>query len=67
MQEKFSTKFAGQFTDFSSEGLIPPKTDKKYDETIRYAIVAAKKAMRQAGIEKVCVCVGLACGFWRAC
>jgi 3-oxoacyl-[acyl-carrier-protein] synthase II len=50
--EKFSTKFAGQFTDFSSEGLIPPKTDKKYDETIRYAIVAAKKAMRQAGIEK---------------
>lgn len=33
-------------------GLIPPKTDKRYDDTIRYAIVAAKRAMIQAGIEK---------------
>ncbi len=33
-------------------GLIPPKTDKRYDDTIRYCIVAAKKAIQQAGISK---------------
>jgi 3-oxoacyl-[acyl-carrier-protein] synthase II len=50
--EKFSTKFAAQITDFSSEGLIPKKFDRKYDDVIRYAVVAAKKALMEAGIEK---------------
>eukprot|EP00669_Euglena_mutabilis_P007336 TRINITY_DN2655_c0_g1_i1.p1 TRINITY_DN2655_c0_g1~~TRINITY_DN2655_c0_g1_i1.p1 ORF type:complete len:479 (-),score=152.15 TRINITY_DN2655_c0_g1_i1:180-1463(-) len=48
----FPTKFAGQIKDFSSDGLIPAKNDKRYDDTIRFAMVAARRAIIQAGIDK---------------
>ncbi|KAJ7530020.1 hypothetical protein O6H91_15G075300 [Diphasiastrum complanatum] len=47
---KFSTKFAGQIRDFSSEGYIDGKNDRRLDDCIRYCIVSGKKAMEHAGL-----------------
>mmetsp|Transcript_4444 Transcript_4444/g.15889 ORF Transcript_4444/g.15889 Transcript_4444/m.15889 type:complete len:471 (+) Transcript_4444:112-1524(+) len=46
----FPTKFAGQIEDFSSEGYIDKKNDRRMDDCIRYSIVAGKKALEDAGI-----------------
>jgi len=46
--EKLQTNFAAQITDFSTDGLVNPKQDKRLDPYIRYSLVASKKAMQQA-------------------
>lgn len=48
----FNTTFAAQITDFDSEGLIPPKNLRRYDDCIKYTIVAGRKALIQAGLDK---------------
>jgi 3-oxoacyl-[acyl-carrier-protein] synthase II len=47
---KFPTKFAAQIRNFSSEGLIDPKNDRRLDDCLRYAIVSGKKALIDAGL-----------------
>ena len=49
---EFPTNFAGQIKDFDNEGLIDKKNARRYDDCLSYGIVAAKKALRNAGIEK---------------
>ena len=49
---KFPTKFAGQIQNFSSEGYIDAKNDRRMDNCLRYAMVSGKKALQQAGLEK---------------
>lgn len=49
---EFPTNFAGQIKDFDNEGLIDKKNARRYDDCLSYCIVAAKKALRSAGIEK---------------
>lgn len=46
----FPTRFAGQIRGFDSEGYIDPKNDRRYDDCIRYAVVAGKKALESAGL-----------------
>jgi 3-oxoacyl-[acyl-carrier-protein] synthase II len=36
---EFPTKFAGQITDFDSEGYIDKKADRRYDDCLRYTMV----------------------------
>ncbi|CAL5213812.1 unnamed protein product [Lathyrus oleraceus] len=47
---KFPTRFAGQIRDFSSEGYIDGKNDRRLDDCLRYCIVAGKKALEHAGL-----------------
>lgn len=47
---KFPTKFAGQIRDFSSEGYIDGKNDRRLDDCLRYCLVSGKKAMENAGL-----------------
>ncbi|KAJ3695770.1 hypothetical protein LUZ60_001147 [Juncus effusus] len=47
---KFPTRFAGQIRDFSSEGYIDGKNDRRLDDCLRYCIVSGKKALESAGI-----------------
>ncbi|KAJ7554049.1 hypothetical protein O6H91_06G123600 [Diphasiastrum complanatum] len=47
---EFPTKFAGQIRDFSTEGYIDGKNDRRLDDCIRYCIVSGKKAMENAGL-----------------
>lgn len=49
----FPTKFAAQIKNFDDEGLIDKKNARRYDDCLKYTMVASKKAMRMAGIEKV--------------
>jgi 3-oxoacyl-[acyl-carrier-protein] synthase II len=49
---EFPTNFAAQIRNFDNEGLIDKKNARRYDDCLSYTLVAAKKAMRQAGIEK---------------
>ena len=37
--------------NFSSDGLIDPKSDRRLDDYLRYTLVSGKKALRQAGLE----------------
>ncbi|XP_020110418.1 3-oxoacyl-[acyl-carrier-protein] synthase I, chloroplastic-like [Ananas comosus] len=46
----FPTRFAGQIRGFDSEGYIDPKNNRRYDDCIRYAVVAGKKALESAGL-----------------
>jgi 3-oxoacyl-[acyl-carrier-protein] synthase II len=46
----FPTKFAGQIVDFDSEGLIEKKSDRRYDDCLRYTMVSGKKALQDAGL-----------------
>ncbi|KNA11861.1 hypothetical protein SOVF_131120 [Spinacia oleracea] len=47
---KFPTRFAGQIRDFSSEGYIDGKNDRRLDDCLRYCIVAGKKALESADL-----------------
>ncbi|KAF9601059.1 hypothetical protein IFM89_015985 [Coptis chinensis] len=46
----FSVRFAGQIRDFSSEGYIDGKNDRRLDDCWRYCIVAGKKALEDASL-----------------
>ncbi|XP_074269687.1 3-oxoacyl-[acyl-carrier-protein] synthase I, chloroplastic-like [Silene latifolia] len=45
---KFPTRFAGQIRNFSSEGYIDGKNDRRLDDCLRYCLVAGKKALENA-------------------
>ena len=47
----YPTKFAAQIRNFSSEGLIAPKEDRRLDDCLRYTLVSGKKALAQAGLD----------------
>lgn len=49
---EFPTTFAGQIKDFDNEGLVDKKNARRYDDCLTYTMVAAKKALRDAGIER---------------
>uniref|UniRef100_A0A346THJ0 3-oxoacyl-[acyl-carrier-protein] synthase n=1 Tax=Chlorella vulgaris TaxID=3077 RepID=A0A346THJ0_CHLVU len=49
---EFPTNFAAQIRGFDNEGLVDKKNARRYDDCLTYAMVASKKAMRMAGIEK---------------
>ena len=49
---EFPTNFAAQIKDFDNEGLIDKKNARRYDDCLSYTMVAGKKALRDAGIEK---------------
>ncbi|KAJ4792728.1 3-oxoacyl-[acyl-carrier-protein] synthase [Rhynchospora pubera] len=46
----FPTKFAGQIRNFSTEGYIDGKNDRRLDNCWRYGIVGGKKALENAGL-----------------
>ncbi|KAJ4792729.1 3-oxoacyl-[acyl-carrier-protein] synthase [Rhynchospora pubera] len=46
----FPTKFGGQIRNFSSEGYIDGKSDRRLDNCWRYGIVSGKKALENAGL-----------------
>jgi 3-oxoacyl-[acyl-carrier-protein] synthase II len=47
---KFPTRFAGQIREFSSQGYIDGKNDRRLDDCLRYCIVAGKKALEDADL-----------------
>lgn len=47
---KFPTRFAGQIREFSSEGYIDGKNDRRLDDCLRYCLVSGKKALESAGL-----------------
>lgn len=49
---EFPTNFGGQIRGFDNEGLIDKKNARRYDDCLSYAMVASKKALREAGLEK---------------
>jgi 3-oxoacyl-[acyl-carrier-protein] synthase II len=49
---EFPTNFAAQIRDFDNEDLIDKKNARRYDDCLSYTMVASKKALRSAGIEK---------------
>ncbi|GAB2296903.1 3-oxoacyl-[acyl-carrier-protein] synthase I, chloroplastic [Dionaea muscipula] len=46
----FPTRFAGQIRDFTSEGYIDGKNDRRLDDCLRYCLVAGKKALEDADL-----------------
>ncbi|MCL7044137.1 hypothetical protein MKW94_014668, partial [Papaver nudicaule] len=44
----FSVRFAGQIRNFSSEGYIDGKNDRRLDDCWRYCLVAGKRALEDA-------------------
>lgn len=46
----FSVRFAGQIRDFSSNGYIDGKNDRRLDDCWRYCLVAGKKALEDANL-----------------
>ncbi|KAG5014579.1 hypothetical protein AAZX31_08G024500 [Glycine max] len=48
----FSVRFGGQIRDFSSEGYIDGKNDRRLDNCWRYCIVAGKRALDDANLGK---------------
>ncbi|XP_044495420.1 3-oxoacyl-[acyl-carrier-protein] synthase I, chloroplastic-like [Mangifera indica] len=47
---KFPTQFGGQIRGFSGKGFIDGKNDRRMDNTLRYCIVAGKKALENADL-----------------
>ena len=47
---KFPTRFAAQIRNFSSEGYIDGKNDRRLDDCLRYCLVAGKKALESADL-----------------
>ncbi|CAA3014511.1 3-oxoacyl-[acyl-carrier- ] synthase I, chloroplastic [Olea europaea subsp. europaea] len=47
---KFPTRFGGQIRGFKSEGYIDGKNDRRLDDSLRYCIVAGKKALENADL-----------------
>eukprot|EP01026_Neomeris_dumetosa_P034556 TRINITY_DN27757_c0_g1_i4.p1 TRINITY_DN27757_c0_g1~~TRINITY_DN27757_c0_g1_i4.p1 ORF type:complete len:412 (+),score=68.24 TRINITY_DN27757_c0_g1_i4:129-1364(+) len=50
---EFSVKFAAQIKDFDMEGQVDPKSARRFDNSLKYAMVSSKKALMQAGINKI--------------
>ncbi|CAK9185752.1 unnamed protein product [Ilex paraguariensis] len=52
---EYPTRVAGQIRGFSSDGYINGKNDRRLDDSLRYCIVAGKKALEDAdlGAEKI--------------
>ncbi|CAL5226214.1 g9054 [Coccomyxa viridis] len=48
----FPTTFAAQIKDLDIEGLVDKKNARRYDDCILYSLISAKKALKDAGIEK---------------
>lgn len=48
----FPTKFAAQIRNFDSEGLVDKKNLRRYDNCLSYSIVASKKALMSAQLER---------------
>lgn len=48
----FSVRFAGQIHDFSSEGYIDGKNDRRLDDAWRYCLVAGRRALDYANLGK---------------
>lgn len=46
----YSVRFAGQIRDFSSEGYIDGKNDRRLDNCWRYCLVAGKRALDDANL-----------------
>lgn len=46
----FSVRFGGQIRDFDSEGLLEKKNLRRFDDCIKYGMVAGKKALISAGL-----------------
>jgi len=49
---EWPTKFAAQIRDFDDEGLIDKKSARRYDDCLKYTMVAGKKALAQAGLSR---------------
>lgn len=49
---EYPTNFAAQIKNFDIENLIDKKNARRYDDCLSYCMVASKKALRAAGIEK---------------
>jgi 3-oxoacyl-[acyl-carrier-protein] synthase II len=47
----FSTKFAGEIKNFSTEGFMDDKDARRVDKFIRFGMVAGVQAVRDAGLE----------------
>ena len=47
----YSTQFAAEITEFSTEGYIEKKLARRVDPFIQYAIVAGKKALEDSGLQ----------------
>ena len=47
---KFPVQFAGQIRNFSSEGYIDGKNDRRLDDTWRYCLVGGKRALEDANL-----------------
>jgi len=50
--EEYPTRFAGEVTDFEVGDYMEKKQARRVDPCIRYAIVAGKKALESAGLDK---------------
>jgi 3-oxoacyl-[acyl-carrier-protein] synthase II len=46
----YSTTFAGQIRNFSSEGYIDGKNDRRLDDCLRYGLVSGKRALEHADL-----------------
>ena len=46
----YSTTFAGQIKNFSSEGYIDGKNDRRLDDCLRYCLVSGKRALENADL-----------------
>lgn len=49
---EFPTTFGAQIKNFDNEDLIDKKNARRYDDCLSYTMVASKKALRAAGLEK---------------
>ncbi|KAL4450667.1 hypothetical protein ABPG77_001023 [Micractinium sp. CCAP 211/92] len=49
---EFPTKFAAQIKDFDVGDLVDKKNARRYDDCLSYTMVASKKALQDAGLEK---------------
>lgn len=49
---EYPTRFAAQIKNFDDEGLIDKKNARRYDDCLKYTMVAGKKALIQAGLSK---------------
>eukprot|EP00879_Flechtneria_rotunda_P007554 GHRR01007925.1.p1 GENE.GHRR01007925.1~~GHRR01007925.1.p1 ORF type:complete len:345 (+),score=99.33 GHRR01007925.1:189-1223(+) len=49
---EYPTRFAAQIKNFDDEGLIEKKNARRYDDCLKYTMVAGKKALAQAGLDK---------------
>ena len=46
----YSTTFAGQIKNFSAEGYIDGKNDRRLDDCLRYCLVSGKRALENADL-----------------